>query len=100
MNSPTAVRTPVSPVFVGREAELAQLLHAAEAADSGEPQALLIGGEAGVGKTRLVEELLSSLDRETSVVAVGGCIEVGGGRGTPVRAGLRRPARPLGAAAR
>ncbi|WP_406066152.1 AAA family ATPase [Micromonospora sp. NBC_00860] len=68
----------VTPAFVGREAELAELRQAAEAAARGTPQALLVRGEAGVGKTRLVDELLRTLDDKRAVVAVGRCIEVGG----------------------
>lgn len=77
--NPTTARTPVSPVFVGREAELAELVRAARAAEGGDSQAVLVRGEAGVGKTRLVEELLRALEPgAAAVVAVGGCIEVGG----------------------
>ncbi|MFD0394877.1 AAA family ATPase [Streptomyces nogalater] len=50
----------VSPVFVGRTAELATLHDALARADAAEPQALLLGGEAGVGKTRLVEEFAAA----------------------------------------
>ncbi|MFF0447184.1 AAA family ATPase [Streptomyces sp. NPDC004609] len=77
----------VSPVFVGRAGELSLLTRAlvrasgegtAKAADHpGDPQALLIGGEAGVGKTRLVEELYEEARRRDAVVAVGGCVEIG-----------------------
>ncbi|MEU6341654.1 AAA family ATPase [Streptomyces sp. NPDC046977] len=76
--NPTTARTPVSPVFVGREAELAELVQAARAAESGDSRAVLVRGEAGVGKTRLVEELLRALGPGAAAVAVGGCIEVGG----------------------
>ncbi|MEU9621261.1 MULTISPECIES: AAA family ATPase [unclassified Streptomyces] len=77
----------VSPVFVGRADEFASLVDALTRAtgegsgradgSGGEPQALLIGGEAGVGKTRLVEEFLTEAVRREAVVAVGGCVEVG-----------------------
>ncbi|MFF9510777.1 AAA family ATPase [Streptomyces sp. NPDC014724] len=77
----------VSPVFVGRAGEFASLVDAltrvgAEGAgradhSGGEPQALLVGGEAGVGKTRLVEEFLAAAVRREAVVAVGGCVEIG-----------------------
>ncbi|MFF3456502.1 AAA family ATPase [Streptomyces sp. NPDC002730] len=67
----------VSPVFVGRAGELAKLTDALARAGAGEPQALLLGGEAGVGKTRLVEELLAEACRREAVVAVGGCVEIG-----------------------
>ncbi|WP_405841705.1 AAA family ATPase [Streptomyces platensis] len=68
----------VSPVFVGRAAELAALGDALDRiAVSGEPQALLIGGEAGVGKTRLIEEFAESARARGALVACGGCIEIG-----------------------
>ncbi len=67
----------VSPVFVGRADELTVLTDALTLAAAGEPQALLVGGEAGVGKTRLVEEFLSEACRREAVVAVGGCVEIG-----------------------
>lgn len=68
----------VSPVFIGRTAELAALGDAlARSTASGEPQALLIGGEAGVGKTRLIEEFCESARAAGALVALGGCIEIG-----------------------
>lgn len=67
----------VSPVFVGRIQELDTLNDALARAAAGEPQALLIGGEAGVGKTRLVEEFATAACREGAVVALGGCVEIG-----------------------
>ncbi|MCH6162779.1 helix-turn-helix transcriptional regulator [Streptomyces marispadix] len=67
----------VSPVFVGRGDELTLLDEALARADAGEPQALLLGGEAGVGKTRLLEEFLSAAATAGAVTAVGGCLELG-----------------------
>ncbi|MFI1565628.1 AAA family ATPase [Streptomyces sp. NPDC020490] len=67
----------VSPVFVGRTEELDALNDALARASAGEPQALLIGGEAGVGKTRLVEEFATAAGRQGAVVALGGCVEIG-----------------------
>ncbi|WP_196218117.1 helix-turn-helix transcriptional regulator [Streptomyces blattellae] len=67
----------VSPVFVGRGDELDMLKDALAGAAAGEPQALLIGGEAGVGKTRLVEEFAAAAGRQGAVVALGGCVEIG-----------------------
>ena len=43
--------------FVGRRAELDELLVAARAATSGQPALVLLGGESGVGKTPAVGEL-------------------------------------------
>ncbi|MFF8972175.1 AAA family ATPase [Streptomyces sp. NPDC014995] len=68
----------VSPVFVGRADELDILNDAlSRATTAGEPQALLIGGEAGVGKTRLVEEFATAACHRGAVVALGGCVEIG-----------------------
>ncbi|MFF3841080.1 AAA family ATPase [Streptomyces sp. NPDC001930] len=67
----------VSPVFVGRAGELTALTEALSRATAGEPQALLIGGEAGVGKTRLIEEFLDTACAQGAVVALGGCVELG-----------------------
>jgi len=48
-----AVRTP----FVGRARELARLLERLEAAERGQGGLVLIAGEPGIGKTRLLREL-------------------------------------------
>ncbi|MDQ0686439.1 DNA-binding CsgD family transcriptional regulator/tetratricopeptide (TPR) repeat protein [Streptomyces achromogenes] len=76
MLAPVETRS-VSPVFVGRSDELDILHGALSRAAAGEPQALLVGGEAGVGKTRLVEEFAATAGRGDAVVAVGGCVEIG-----------------------
>ncbi|MGA5899570.1 helix-turn-helix transcriptional regulator [Streptomyces venetus] len=67
----------VSPVFVGRAAELGTLDEVLAGAAGGDPQALLVGGEAGVGKTRLLEEFAGAARRRGAVVALGGCVEIG-----------------------
>ncbi|MBW8818544.1 MAG: ATP-binding protein, partial [Streptomyces sp.] len=72
MLGPVETRS-VSPVFVGRTEELNSLNEALARAAAGEPQALLLGGEAGVGKTRLVEEFATAACRQGAVVALGGC---------------------------
>ncbi|MDT0269414.1 AAA family ATPase [Streptomyces sp. DSM 44915] len=67
----------VSPVFVGRVAPRAALAEALGLAAGGAPQAVLVGGEAGVGKTRLVEEFLLTAAAGGALTAVGACVEVG-----------------------
>ncbi|MGW2934877.1 helix-turn-helix transcriptional regulator [Streptomyces sp. NPDC001156] len=67
----------VSPVFVGRTDELGILHDALARAAAGEPKALLVAGEAGVGKTRLIEEFAAAAIRADAVVALGGCVEIG-----------------------
>jgi DNA-binding CsgD family transcriptional regulator/tetratricopeptide (TPR) repeat protein len=66
----------VSPVLVGRERELAQVRAAVERTAAGEPGVLLVGGEAGVGKSRLLQAALEG--RDDVRVLTGGCIELGG----------------------
>src|SRR3954452_6672298 len=68
----------VSPVLVGREAELATLTVAFDSAVEGQPAVVLLGGEAGVGKTRLVEEAMQRAREAGARVLVGGCVELGG----------------------
>src|SRR6185312_16077451 len=68
----------VSPVFVGRGTELSSVIAGLESAAAGEPVVVLVGGEAGVGKTRLVEEAAARARAEEARVLTGSCIEVGG----------------------
>src|SRR3954471_9712143 len=71
-------RTLVSPVFVGRKTELAALTATLEAALAGDPAIVLLSGEAGVGKTRLVEEAAGRATAAGARVLAGSCIEMGG----------------------
>jgi predicted ATPase/DNA-binding CsgD family transcriptional regulator len=73
---PVPIRT-TSAVFVGRDAELAQLRDALKRARGGEPAVVLVGGEAGVGKTRLVEEFRRHALSEGAQVLSGQCLELG-----------------------
>ncbi|HEU5032648.1 MAG TPA: AAA family ATPase [Spirillospora sp.] len=64
----------MSPVLVGRAAELAVLEDALAAA----PGAVLVGGEAGLGKTRLIREFAASVGGGGQArVLLGGCLELG-----------------------
>ncbi|MDW6058962.1 AAA family ATPase [Streptomyces sp. FXJ1.4098] len=89
----------ISPVFVGRSAELTALDEALSRADAGEPRALFVGGEAGVGKTRLMQEFLGRAVADGAVVALGGCVETGADALPyhPVSTALRSLRRRLGA---
>src|SRR5690349_7896471 len=91
-------RISVSPVFVGRSAEMAELTAALERAGEGQPQALLIAGDAGVGKTRLLEEFVCAATARGTVAAVGGCVEIGadGLPYAPIAAALRALHHELG----
>jgi DNA-binding CsgD family transcriptional regulator/tetratricopeptide (TPR) repeat protein len=68
-----------SPIFVGRVAERAALSEALERASKGQPSIVLIAGEAGVGKSRLLTELttLSAAMRSTAVGGI--CVDVAAG---------------------
>ncbi|MEU6341928.1 AAA family ATPase [Streptomyces sp. NPDC046977] len=68
----------VSPLFVGRADEMATLRQALEDAVAGRPRMVLVDGEAGVGKSRTVQELASVARSYGALVAVGRCVETGG----------------------
>src|SRR3982750_928024 len=88
-------RNLVSPVLVGREGELTALMDALDSAIAGEPAVILLGGEAGVGKTRLVGEAADRARDAGVRVLTGACVELGG-EGlpfTPVADALRSLAR-------
>jgi predicted ATPase len=68
-----------SPTLVGRLEELQALEAARGRAANGEPAVVLVGGEAGVGKTRLVVELTARCAAEGTRVLAGGCVPVGEG---------------------
>ncbi|WP_092382427.1 helix-turn-helix transcriptional regulator [Micromonospora phaseoli] len=65
-----------STMLVGRQGELTRLGEALARARAGEPATVLVGGEAGVGKTRLLEEFGRSAG-DTARVLVGQCLELG-----------------------
>ena len=67
-----------SPVLVGRAAELAVLDDALRRAESGAPGAVLIGGDAGMGKTRLTREFAAGARAAGARVLTGGCVDLGG----------------------
>lgn len=68
-----------SPIFVGRVAERAALSEALDRAAAGQPGVVLISGEAGVGKSRLLAEI-ATLAAAEGVTAVGGiCVDVAAG---------------------
>ncbi|HET6866665.1 MAG TPA: AAA family ATPase [Solirubrobacteraceae bacterium] len=69
----------VSPVLVGRQAELEVLAGALQRVLAGEQVTVLVGGEAGVGKSRLVHELMDRAREADTRVLIGGCVELGGG---------------------
>src|SRR3954466_3933314 len=66
-----------SPVFVGRAPELATLEAALAGAAEGEPRLVLVGGESGVGKSRLLAELRDRAAAGGARVLAGDCLDLG-----------------------
>ncbi|MDN4482141.1 helix-turn-helix transcriptional regulator [Demequina lignilytica] len=69
---------PTAPRMVGRDRELGALLDAVASGRAGEPSTVLVRGEAGIGKTRLVTDLVDrSREMPGTVVASGSCVDLG-----------------------
>jgi len=66
-----------SSAFIGRAVELRRLDAALERAGQGSPQVVLVAGDAGVGKTRLLLALADRARRRGMRVLTGGCVELG-----------------------
>ncbi len=73
---PTATRRPL----VGRDSERAELVRGLEDAIAGRGSIVLVGGEPGIGKTRLTQEMLADARQRECVSLVGHCYE---GEGAP-----------------
>ena len=66
--------------FVGRRDEVTHLASVgAEVAGSGRGQMVVIAGDAGVGKSRLVQEFSDRASRDGWTTAAGGCVDVAAG---------------------
>jgi DNA-binding CsgD family transcriptional regulator/tetratricopeptide (TPR) repeat protein len=66
-----------SSAFVGRAAELRRLDAVLDRAEQGSPQVVLLAGDAGVGKTRLLLALADRARRRGTRVLAGGCVGLG-----------------------
>ena len=83
MSDPRGMLTPEmsgrasSPVLVGRDEQMAALDAAFASVRQGGPSAVLLGGEAGVGKSRLVSEFGRTAAAAGARVLTGGCLELG-----------------------
>jgi len=87
-----------SPVLVGRDTELRALVSAWQAAVAGHPSTVLVGGEAGIGKSRLVGELGRIARDDGGAVLEGASISLGDDEGlplAPIADALRALARQL-----
>jgi predicted ATPase len=68
-----------SPQFVGRQEQLEVLTAAFDQVSNGRTTTVLIGGDAGVGKTRLVEEFSTDVRIAGALVATGVCVPTDSG---------------------
>lgn len=64
------------PVIYGRERERAQLRELLDDAMTGHGSLVLISGEAGIGKTTLVDDLLEDATERGCLVLAGGCYDL------------------------
>jgi DNA-binding CsgD family transcriptional regulator/tetratricopeptide (TPR) repeat protein len=87
-----------SPAFVGRTPELDRVASILRDRSDEAPVLILIGGEAGVGKTRFVAEASRRAGSGGGMVLVGGCVELGSGGlpFAPIVEALRDLSRELG----
>jgi AAA ATPase domain len=100
---PPALEPGLTPC-VGRRPELEGLLAAWRQTAGGEPRGVLIGGDAGIGKTRLAAELAARVHEGGGLVLYGDCDEHAGHEYGPFVEALRdavasRPAERLEAVA-
>src|SRR5262245_23656567 len=73
--SPGSGRPPAALPFVGRGAELAVLGSAWAHALEGRSRLVLLTGDAGIGKTRLVEALRTHVARERGLTFLGRAVD-------------------------
>ncbi|NUR92214.1 MAG: ATP-binding protein, partial [Nonomuraea sp.] len=77
MSAERGIVADVTGLLVGRGAELARLVRVLESAGAGTAGVALVGGDAGIGKTRLVTELVAQARDRGFQVLVGQCAELG-----------------------
>ncbi|MBA2719522.1 MAG: AAA family ATPase [Chloroflexi bacterium] len=80
-----------SPSFVGRRDEMERITTAEASARVGRGALVLVAGEAGVGKTRLVDEAVRRTRDAGGLVLVGACVDLAGAGVpfAPIRDALR-----------
>ncbi|MEU9173559.1 AAA family ATPase [Streptomyces sp. NPDC048420] len=67
----------ISAPLIGREDELDRLSGVLERARGGEARAVLVAGDAGVGKTRLLDEVMGRAAAGGMTVLAGHCVDLG-----------------------
>ena len=94
-------RRVTSPVLIGRSAEVEAATTAVVSARAGRARFVLVSGDAGIGKTRLVSEVCGRARQAGMLAAVGGCVQMGDAAVAyaPLAEVLRDLLRQLGASA-
>ncbi len=88
----TVARVRNTSPLIGRQAAWAQINEAWKQATRSHPQLLTIVGEAGIGKTRLIEEWVEWAQRQGTAAAVAHCYALGGDLAfAPLQEWLRTP---------
>ncbi len=68
-----------APLLLGRDREIAAFRDALVVAETGSPQTVLVGGDAGIGKTTLVTEAARYAAELGYAVAIGHCLDLEAG---------------------
>ncbi|WP_235508131.1 AAA family ATPase [Agromyces sp. Soil535] len=79
-----------APAMIGRDADLARLDERLDEVRAGAPFTVIVGGEAGIGKTRLIREFEAGLPADVRLLA-GQCVDLGSVAApyAPVKTALR-----------
>ena len=85
--------------FIGRQEHLAVLVERGRATKRGETSIIIMSGDAGVGKTRLIDQARAALEKEGVTSAIGASFEYAQAPYAPVADALRSLAQNLSAEA-
>ena len=79
-----------APAMIGRDADLSRLEERLDEVRAGAPFTVIVGGEAGIGKTRLIREFERRLPADVRLLA-GQCVDLGSVAApySPVKTALR-----------
>ena len=75
-HTPAMAPRVTGPALIGREPELAALIAALDRAGAGEATIAIVAGDAGIGKTRLVDALVELARSRGCRVMSGGCLDL------------------------
>src|SRR5690348_1284272 len=74
----TALSPPRASPLVGRQEELTRVMNCYAAARQGQAHVVLVAGEPGIGKTRLLDEIAARAAHDGAIVLRGGASEAEG----------------------